>query len=299
MGERGLGKGLGGKGLGALLGEAAAAAPEGGSMLVPIEQVEAGRKQPRKYFDDGALAELAESIRAHGILQPLTVRRLDSGYYQIIAGERRWRAARQAGLREVPVLVVEADDRRMMELALIENLQREDLNAIEEAGGYRSLMDDYGLTQEEASTRVGKSRSAVANALRLLTLPPAVQAMVQKGVLSGGHARAILSLKSKEEQERAAEHVVRGGLSVRQTEALVKKLRQPEKRPEPQPADAVDYCREAERELAAALARKVRILPGKKRGRLELEYYDDEDLNILLDALLSLRGTEFKGGTGR
>ncbi|HPE15331.1 MAG TPA: ParB/RepB/Spo0J family partition protein [Oscillospiraceae bacterium] len=298
MAERGLGKGLGGKGLGALFGEAATAAPEGGSMQVPLSQVEAGLKQPRKYFDDDALAELAESIRAHGILQPLTVRRLDSGYYQIIAGERRWRAARLAGLREVPVLVVEADDRRMMELALIENLQREDLNAIEEAGGYRSLMDDYGLTQEEASARVGKSRSAVANALRLLSLSSAVQEMVRDGTLSGGHARALLSLKSGAEQEKTAARVAQLGLSVRQTEALVKKLQKPEQTA-PQKPGAVDYCREAERDLAAKLARKVRILPGKKRGRLELEYYGDEDLNGLLEALSSLRGAVFKGGSGR
>ena len=174
--ERGLGRGLG-----ALLGDAALQSQEGGSLSLPISQVEPGLKQPRKRFEDAALQDLADSIRTHGIIQPLTVRRLSSGYYQIIAGERRWRAAKLAGLTEVPAVIIEADDRKTMELALIENLQREDLNPIEEANGYKSLMEDYGLTQEEAAQRVGKSRPAVANALRLLALPDPVCLLVEEG----------------------------------------------------------------------------------------------------------------------
>ena len=192
--ERGLGRGLG-----ALLGDAALQTQEGGSVLLPIAQVEPGLKQPRKRFDQETLAALAESIRLHGILQPLTVRRLASGYYQIIAGERRWRAAKLAGLREVPAVIVEADDRKVMELGLIENLQREDLNPMEEAMGYQALIEEYGLTQEEAARRVGKSRPAVANALRLMALPDAVRALVEEGRLSAGHARALLSLPRAEE----------------------------------------------------------------------------------------------------
>ena len=168
--ERGLGRGLG-----ALLGDAALQTQEGGSLSLPISQVEPGLKQPRKRFDEESLQDLADSIRTHGVIQPLTVRRLSSGYYQIIAGERRWRAAKLAGLTEVPAVIIEADDRKVMELGLIENLQREDLNPIEEANGYKVLMEEYGLTQEEVAQRVGKSRPAVANALRLLALPDAVQ----------------------------------------------------------------------------------------------------------------------------
>lgn len=215
-------KGLG-KGLGALLGDNVLSADERSSLLLPISQVESCSTQPRKAFDPDALADLSESIRQHGIIQPLTVRKLQSGYYQIIAGERRWRAARMAGLTEVPAIVIEADDRKAMELAMIENLQREDLNPIEEAEGYRVLTEQYNMTQEEAAQRVGKSRPTVANALRLLGLTPPVRAMVEDGRLSAGHARALLPLSAKMQQS-AAETVVKDGLSVRQTELLVKKL---------------------------------------------------------------------------
>ena len=191
--ERGLGKGLG-----ALLGDAALQSQEGGSLSLPISQVEPGLKQPRKRFDEESLQDLADSIRIHGIIQPLTVRRLSSGYYQIIAGERRWRAAKLAGLSEIPAVIIEADDRKVMELGLIENLQREDLNPIEEANGYKVLMSEYGLTQEEVAQRVGKSRPAVANALRLLTLPDPVHLLLEEGKLSAGHARAILAVPSGE-----------------------------------------------------------------------------------------------------
>ena len=243
--------------------------------------------QPRKRFDEAALAELADSIRQHGIIQPLTVRRLASGYYQIIAGERRWRAARMAGLQEVPVVVMEADDRTAAELAMIENLQREDLNPMEEAAGFRSLIDNYHMTQEEAAERVGKSRSAVANALRLLNLTPAVAKLVEEDRLSAGHARALLPL-SPALQERAAEAVVSGGLSVRQTEALAKRL-SAEKKEKKAPPSGPDYTAEAQRDLSARLGRGVRIVTGRKKGRIELEYYGLDDLNDLLEALAALR----------
>lgn len=283
-------KGLG-KGLGALLGDtsplsSASAAEGSGVTMLPIAKVEAYRKQPRKQFDEASLQDLADSIRRHGILQPLTVRKLSSGYYQIIAGERRWRAARMAGLSEVPVLIIEADDRKAMELAMIENLQREDLNPIEEAEGYKALMEDYGLTQEEAAERVGKSRSNVANVLRLLNLSAPVRALLAKGVLTAGHARALLPLKAAA-QEKAAKAVAEGGLSVRQTEALAKKLlSETDKSPSPKAAKAgVDYTAEAEKELSSRLSRGCRIVTGRKKGKIELEYYGLDDLNDLIDAL--------------
>ena len=283
--ERGLGRGLG-----ALLGDAALQTQEGGSVLLPIAQVEPGLKQPRKRFDEETLAALAESIRLHGILQPLTVRRLASGYYQIIAGERRWRAAKLAGLREVPAVIVEADDRKVMELGLIENLQREDLNPMEEAMGYQALIEEYGLTQEEAARRVGKSRPAVANALRLMALPDAVRALVEEGKLSAGHARALLSLPRAEEQKKLAQKVVAEGLSVRQTEALAKRLARDREEMEDsggeKPSDPMKLYRDAAaKELSARWGRKVSITMGPKKGRLEFEFYNDEDLTALLDRL--------------
>ena len=282
-------KGLG-KGLGALLGDVSPLSPqsgEGGVTMLPIAKVESYRKQPRKYFDEASLQDLAESIRTHGILQPLTVRRLSSGYYQIIAGERRWRAARMAGLSEVPVLVVEADDRKAMELAMIENLQREDLNPIEEAEGYKILMEEYDLTQEEAAERVGKSRSAVANILRLLNLSAPVRALLSEGKLSTGHARALLPLKA-DAQEKAARAIVEGDLSVRQTEALVKKLLSAPKA-QPEKPKGVDYVAEAEKSLSDRLARRCHIVAGRKKDKIELEYYGLDNLNGLLDALAKLQ----------
>ncbi len=276
-----------GRGLGALLGDDVLNTESTGSLTLPISQVESCSSQPRKSFDEAALAELADSIRQHGIIQPLTVRKLSSGYYQIIAGERRWRAARLAGLSEVPVIVVEADDRKAAELAMIENLQREDLNPMEEAAGFQSLIENYHMTQEEAAQRVGKSRSAVANALRLLGLTPSVRAMVESGKLSAGHARALLTL-DPQTQESAAAAVVDGGLSVRQTEALVKRLTAQEK-PKPQPPTGVDYTAEAQRDLSSRLGRGVKIVNGRKKGRIELEYYGLDDLNDLLEALALLR----------
>ncbi|WP_308856195.1 ParB/RepB/Spo0J family partition protein [uncultured Oscillibacter sp.] len=276
-----------GRGLGALLGDDVLNTESTGALTLPISQVESCSSQPRKSFDEAALAELADSIRQHGIIQPLTVRKLSSGYYQIIAGERRWRAARLAGLSEVPVIVMEADDRKAAELAMIENLQREDLNPMEEAAGFQSLIENYHMTQEEAAQRVGKSRSAVANALRLLGLTPSVRTMVEEGKLSAGHARALLIL-DPQTQESAAAAIVAGGLSVRQTEALVKRLSAQEK-PKPQSPAGVDYTAEAQRDLSSRLGRGVKIVNGRKKGRIELEYYGLDDLNELLEALALLR----------
>ena len=281
--ERGLGRGLG-----ALLGDAALQSQEGGSLSLPISQVEPGLKQPRKRFDEESLQDLADSIRIHGIIQPLTVRRLSSGYYQIIAGERRWRAAKLAGLNEIPAVIIEADDRKVMELGLIENLQREDLNPMEEAAGFRSLIETYHMTQEEAAQRVGKSRSAVTNALRLLNLTPSVAKLVEEDRLSAGHARALLPL-SPALQEKAASAILAGGLSVRQTEALAKRLAAEPKTPKPADLGAVDYAAEAQKELSSKLGRGVRIVTGRKKGRIELEYYGIDDLNDLLEALALLR----------
>ena len=283
-------KGLG-KGLAALLGDNVMEnSEEKSSLYLPISQVESCAGQPRKQFDPDALADLADSIREHGIIQPLTVRKLQSGYYQIIAGERRWRAARMAGLDQVPAIVIEADDRKAMELAMIESLQREDLNPIEEAEGYRQLMEQYNLTQEETAQRVGKSRSVVANALRLLNLCPPVRAMVEDGRLSNGHARTILPL-SPALQEKAADAILKSDLSVRQTELLVKKLTAEEKE---KPAVTtggleVNYAEEAAKALGTHLGRGCKIVSGRKKGRIELEYYGVDDLNNLLDALNALK----------
>ena len=283
-------KGLG-KGLAALLGDNVMDnQEEKTSLYLPISQVESCAGQPRKQFDPDALADLADSIREHGIIQPLTVRKLQSGYYHIIAGERRWRAARMAGLDQVPAIVIEADDRKAMELAMIENLQREDLNPMEEAEGYRQLMEQYNLTQEETAQRVGKSRSAVANALRLLNLCPSVRAMVEDGRLTSGHARTILPL-SPALQKKAADAVLKSDLSVRQTELLVKKLTAEVKE---KPAVTtggleVNYAEEAAKALCAHLGRGCKIVSGRKKGRIELEYYGVDDLNNLLDALNTLK----------
>ena len=276
-----------GRGLGALLGDDVMKTESSGSLSLPISQVETCSSQPRKRFDDESLQELADSISQHGIIQPLTVRKLSSGYYQIIAGERRWRAARLAGLQEVPVIVIEADDRKAAELAMIENLQREDLNPMEEAAGFQSLIESYHMTQEEAAQRVGKSRSAVTNALRLLGLTPSVRKLVEEGKLSAGHARALVPL-SPSLQESAANAIVSGGLSVRQTEALVKRLSAEKIEAQVKDPDEVDYLAEAQNELKARLCRGVKIVPGRKKGRIELEYYGVDDLNGLLEELSRL-----------
>ena len=280
-------KGLG-RGLGALLGDFQEPVLEKSNYrTVPLHRIEPNPDQPRKDFDEEALQELSESISSHGLIQPLTVRETDPGYYQIIAGERRWRAARMAELHEVPAVIIEADDRKVMELALIENLQRQDLNPVEEALGYQTLMGDYGLTQEDAAKRVGKSRPAVANALRLLNLPEKVLEMVRKNELSAGHASAILSLKTQKQQELAAQKIAALGLSVRQAELLCKNMGK-EPAPVKEPTLAVDYVAECEKNLAKQLGRGVKIVNGKRKGRFELEFYGEEDLQTLLDALMKL-----------
>lgn len=283
-------KGLG-RGLGALLGDYSADsqsdAPQG-TVRVPLQRVEPNPLQPRKAFDAEALQALADSIAEHGIIQPLTVRSIENGYYQIIAGERRWRAARLAGLTEVPVVVMEVDDKEAMELALIENLQRQDLNPIEEALGYQSLMNDYHMTQEQAAQRVGKSRPAVANALRLLSLAPEVQELLADGTLSAGHAKAILMLHDARQQLLAAQRIVNLQLSVRQAENLCRTMAKKPAEPQKTETVEVDYIAECEKSLSRHLGRGVKIVNGKHKGRFELEFYGQDDLQRLLDALLQV-----------
>ena len=282
-------KGLG-RGLGALLGDFAEEPIEKSAyQKLPIYKVEPNPDQPRHDFDEEELQALADSIMEHGIIQPLTVRELSSGYYQIIAGERRWRAARIAELQEVPVVIIEADDKKAMELALIENLQRQDLNPVEEALGYQSLMQDYGLTQEDAAKRVGKSRPAVANALRLLALAPEVLEKVRSGDLTAGHARAVLTLKTEKKQLEAAQKIVALGLSVRQAEMLCKNMSKEAAPVVEEPVLKVDYVAECEKQLSKHLGRGVKIVNGKRKGRFELEFYGSEDLQVLLDALMKLQ----------
>ena len=281
-------KGLG-KGLGALLGDFAEEPMEQSAYReLPIYKVEPNPDQPRQEFDEEELQALADSISVHGVIQPLTVREMPSGYYQIIAGERRWRAARMAGLADVPVVVIEADDRKAMELALIENLQRQDLNVVEEAQGYQALIQEYGLTQEEAAERVGKSRSAVTNTLRLLTLTPEVLEKLKQGLITAGHARAILSLKSEKKQLEAAQKIIALALSVRQSETLCKNMNK-EKPAKQEITFAVDYVAECEKNLSKHLGRGVKIVNGKRKGRFELEFYGEEDLQNLLDALMKIQ----------
>ena len=282
-------KGLG-RGLGALLGDFGdESAEQSAYRLLPIYKVEPNPDQPRQDFDEEELEALAESIRIHGVIQPLTVREMGNGYFQIIAGERRWRAARLAQITEIPVVVIEADDKKAMELALIENLQRQDLNPVEEALGYQSLMEDYGLTQEEAAGRVGKSRPAVANALRLLNLSADVLEMVRSGKLTAGHARAVLSLKTEKKQLEAARKIAALGLSVRQAELLCRNMGKEPVQVEEKAPLAIDYVAECEKSLSKHLGRGVKIVNGKRKGRFELEFYGQEDLQVLLDALMKIK----------
>ena len=256
-------KGLG-TGLGILFGEDAYT-DENELKLLPLGKLEPRQTQPRSVFDDEALQELAESVKRYGVIQPVTARRLPSGYYQIIAGERRWRAARLAGLEEIPVRVVEADDRRTAELALVENLQREDLNPIEEARGYRSLIDDYGLTQEEAAQSVGRSRPAIANALRLLSLDAQTLALVEDGKLSAGHARALLPIADDKTELLAARRV--------REAAQEKRSGSP---------DGVDYAADVSEQLSSLLGRRVRLVEGRSAGRIELSFYGADDREALI-----------------
>lgn len=289
MASKNANKGLG-KGLGALLGDFNDETLEKSAyQLLPIYKVEPNPDQPRQDFDEEELQALADSIEVHGVIQPLTVRELPSGYYQIIAGERRWRAARLANLSEIPAVIIEADDRKVKELALIENLQRQDLNPVEEAMGYQSLMEDYGLTQEETAKQVGKSRPAVANALRLLSLNPEVLEMLRQGKLTAGHARAVLVLKTPKKQLEAAQKISALGLSVRQAELLCKNMSREAAPKKEENIFAVDYVGECEKQLSKHLGRGVKIVSGRKKGRFELEFYGQEDLQNLLDALMKLQ----------
>ncbi len=281
-----------GRGLNALLGDPELQDQGDGAVSLPISQVEPGLNQPRKRFDPESLAELADSIRIHGLIQPLTVRRLSTGYYQIIAGERRWRAAKDAGLSEVPVVIIEADDKKVMEIGLIENLQREDLNPVEEAQGYQVLMEEYGLTQDQVAQRMGKSRPAITNTLRLLALPEDLLELVAEDKLSAGHARAILAAPSPALQRAAAKRVIEERLSVRQTEALVKTLQKEPKAPQRREDDPIAlYLGEVEKSLSGRLGRKVTISAKGEKGRIQLEYYNSQDLESLL-TWLQARGRE-------
>lgn len=282
-------------GLNALLGDPDLQAQGEGSVSLPISQVQPGLNQPRKRFDQDALADLAESIRVHGIIQPLTVRRLSSGYYQIIAGERRWRAAKLAGLAEVPAVIIEADDRKVMELGLIENLQREDLNPAEEARGYQVLMEEYGLTQEQVADR-WENPGLPSPIPCGCWLPEDLLKLVEEEQLSAGHARALLGAPTAELQRQAAKKVIADGLSVRQTEALVKALQREKKAPPKQAGDSLAlYLGEAEKNLSGRLGRKVHIAHRGKKGRIELEYYNSQDLELLLEALERLNAGEVQG----
>jgi len=287
MKQRGLGTGLG-----ALFGDAAIEPTPSDFEYLPIHRIEPRQEQPRTLFEQGRIDELTESIREHGVLSPLMVRGIEGGFYQIIAGERRWRAARAAGLTELPARVVVADDKRALELAMVENLQREDLSPIEEARGYRALMEEFSMTQEEVAQRVSKSRPSVANTLRLLSLPAELKELVLRGELSAGSARALLALKSDETMRSAARTAVANGMSVREVESLVKKLDRDKSKRTKQRIVEVDYLLDAQNRLTAELGRRVTIRQGRGRGKIELEYYNQDDFNALFDALSGI-------GTGK
>lgn len=278
-------KGLG-KGLGSLFGDEMQ--QENTVSRIKVREIEPNPAQPRREFDEGAMAELAESIRKNGVISPIAVRKTEQGY-QIIAGERRWRACRLAGLDEIPALVIEANDQLAFELALVENLQREDLNPLEEAEGFKELMERFSLTQEEVAEKVGKSRPTVANALRLLTLPEVLADLVRKGELSQGHARTLLALPEEEQMLQAAKIVLEQSLSVRQTEKLVKKLLASDQEETKEPNPNQIYIEELEHRLAQATGRKININQGKGKGRITIEYYGNEDLETLTNAIMAMQ----------
>lgn len=269
--KRGLGRGLD-----SLFTDNSPEGTKGSSVSLPIGDIEPNRAQPRRFFDEEALTQLSESIAENGILQPLLVRPMTDGSYQLVAGERRWRAARRAGLTEVPVLIRALTDEEVAAMTLVENLQREDLNPVEEAKGIDKLMNDYGYTQEQTAEKLGKSRPAITNSLRLLALPSEVLEYVRDGLISAGHARALLSLQGEETIRKIAEHIIAKGLSVRETEKLVKKLTKPDVERQPKQRDI--FFDEVELALSDCLGRKARIIEGKKGGKLEIEFFDKEDL---------------------
>ncbi len=268
-----------GKGVDALFFDNAV---EENAVKLSVDEIEPNREQPRKTFDEEALAELSDSIREHGVIQPLLVRPMADGSYRLVAGERRYRAARMAGLTEVPVTVREMSDEEESIFALIENLQREDLNAIEEAEGLKRLIDSFGLTQEQAAARVGKSRTAVTNALRLLNLPEEITVLVKDGKVSMGHARALLSVSDAAELSRIAELIVKNGISVRETERLCKRAGKAEKAPAKRPKARDRFYDEVELALSEAMGRKVKVYTEKGgKGTLEIEFFGTEDLKKL------------------
>ena len=277
-----------GTGLESLFGEDTVTKEKESVSTLPISKIEPRSEQPRTYFNEEAIEELAESIRTYGMIQPIVVRKMDNGFYQIVAGERRWRAARLAELDPVPVHIIEVDDRQTAELALVENLQREDLNPIEEAEGYRALMVDYALTQEEVSEAIGKSRPAIANALRLLGLSEKVRNYLIEGKLSAGHGRAIASLQNPVLQKEVADKVIAQGLSVRKTENMVSTLQKEPKKPKAEQKFGIDYAAEESQNLTKALSRKCKIVQGRKAGKIELEYYNDDDREMLLKNLYQM-----------
>ena len=277
MKKRGLGKGLD-----AIFAENTDETTEG-AVSVKISEIEPNRDQPRKEFDSEALSELADSISQHGVLQPLLLRPLLTGGYRIVAGERRWRAARMAGLTEVPAIIREMSDAEEMLFALIENLQREDLTPLEEARGYRTLIESQDFTQEEVSKAVGKSRPAITNALRLLNLPEDIQGMLERGEITAGHARTLLSFKSQEDMRLGAQKA-KDGASVRELEALAKRLNQQKDAPEQKPRKN-QYFEEAQLAVGEYLNRKVKVAGTKKKGTLQIEFYGEEDLQNLLHDL--------------
>lgn len=286
MAEKGLGTGLG-----ALFGDAALDALTNDFVYLKLSKVEPRKEQPRTVFDDAGLSELAESIREHGVLQPLTVRSIGGGYYQIIAGERRWRASRIAGLQEVPARIIEADDLKATELAMVENLQREDLNPVEEAHGYKTLITEYGLTQDEVAQRVSKSRPVIANSLRLLSLPKNLLNKLETGELSAGMARTLLSLNDEAQMQAAALKIAENNLTVRDAEKLVKKIKieKLEQEKNNKEGFVVNYVEDLENKLTKAYGRRVKIVEGKQKGRIEIEYYDQEDFERLYHMLSSLQ----------
>jgi len=279
-------KGLG-KGLSELFGDAADSNTANDFDYVPLQRIEPNPDQPRTYFEEEGIESLADSIRVHGMFNPIMVRSIEGGYYQIISGERRWRAAREAGLEQVPVKIVVADDKTAMEMALVENLQRKDLNPVEEAYGYKKLMERHKMTQEQVANTVSKSRPAVANSLRLLSLPDELIKLVFENELSAGSARAILALKSEEQMKDAAKMIIGNDLSVREVEALVRRLNRSKESRSKQSGIEVNYLMEAQKQLTSAMGRRVTIKQKKGKGKIELEYYDQEDFDVLFDTLLS------------
>ena len=279
-------KGLG-KGLGALFGDEAIDNTARDFEYLPLQRIEPMQDQPRALFEEDKINVLAESIRERGVLTPLLVRSVENDLYQIIAGERRWRAAREAGISELPVRIIVADDKEALEIAMIDNLQREDLTPIEEARGYKALMEKFDMTQEEVAQRMHKSRPAIANALRLLALPVELKVLVESKELSAGSARALLALKSEDRMREAAKMIASNDMSVREVEALVRKLNKEKSTRTKQIVGEVNYLLEAQKQLTAAMGRRVTIKQSKGKGKIELEYYDQEDFDALFDTLVS------------